>query len=146
MPMDINKIKKLLKSYGLKLTLCRYKLFEILSSADRALTYGEFLKLTGNSIDRVSLYRTLKSFEDLGIIHRVLGADGTSNYALSYSENAALEIEKPNAQHLHFSCIICHGVFCLDTELVPAVSLPDAYEVHSLNMTVTGVCRSCNNK
>jgi Fur family ferric uptake transcriptional regulator len=139
--MNIKEIKKLLKPYGLKLTLCRFKLFEIFLSKDRAITYTEILQLTEHSIDRVTVYRTLKAFEDLGVIHRVIATDGSSNYALSQADN------KTNAnQHLHFNCIKCHGVFCLDDQQVPAVSLPAAYEVHALTMTVVGICKKCSCK
>jgi Fur family ferric uptake transcriptional regulator len=141
--MNMNEIKQMLKPYGLKLTLPRLKVIEVFLANDKAVTYGEVLRLTEETFDRVTIYRTLKSFEDLGIIHRIVGANSSPNYALSGAGKT--NTEKPRRQHLHFSCIKCNGVYCLDDHLVPQVILPDIYEVHSLNMIVIGICNKCIN-
>jgi Fur family ferric uptake transcriptional regulator len=140
----MKEIKQLLKPYGLKLTLARLKVLEIFLSNDKALTYAELLQLTEQVFDRVTVYRILRSFEDLGIIHRIVGANSSVNYALSIISKA--DKKKSQEQHLHFSCIKCNGVYCLDDQLVPSITLPDIYEVHSLNMVVVGICRICNEK
>jgi Fur family ferric uptake transcriptional regulator len=140
--MNMKQIKQLLKPHGLKLTLPRLKLLEIFLSNDKAVTHSELLRLTEDTFDRVTIYRTLKSFEDLGIIHRIVGAHSSPNYALSGAAGKAKTDDHQN-QHLHFSCIKCNSVYCLDDYLVPAITLPSIYEVHSLNMIVTGVCRQC---
>ena len=137
----MKEIKQLLKPYGLKLTLPRLKLLEIFLSNNKAVTYGELLRLTEETFDRITIYRTLKSFEDLGIIHRILGINSSPNYALS----AISSIKEIYHQHLHFSCIKCGGVYCLNDQLVPAVTLPEIYKVLSLNMIVIGICEKCNN-
>ncbi|WP_179412722.1 Fur family transcriptional regulator [Mucilaginibacter sp. E4BP6] len=139
--MDIKEIKKLLKPYGLKLTLPRLKVIEIFLSNDRAVTTGELLRIMEETFDRVTVYQTLKSFEDMGIIHRIVGAANASNFALSsiFKKNPELLFK----QHLHFSCIKCQGVFCLDDKSIPTVTLPSIYEVHSLNMVIVGICDRC---
>jgi len=142
--MNTNEIRQLLKPYGLALTLPRLKLLEIFLSNDTALTYAELLRLTNDVFDRVSVYRTLKVFEDAGIIHRIVGASSSPSYALSDLGKPQKEPNHP--QHLHFSCIKCNCVYCLDDQLVPSVTLPDVYEVHSLSMIVVGICRICNRK
>jgi Fur family ferric uptake transcriptional regulator len=140
--MNKQKIKQLLKPFALKLTLPRLKLLEIFLSHDKAITVAELLTLTEHIFDRVTVYRTLKSFEDFGIIHRIVGPHGSPNYALSGL--GEMNPAKSSGHHLHFSCIKCNGVYCLDDQLVPPVNLPDIYEVHSLNMLVVGICRCCN--
>ncbi len=140
----MKEIKRLLKPYGLKLTLPRLKVLEIFLSNDKALTYAEMLRLTEQVFDRVIVYRILRSFEDLGIIHRIVGANGSVNYALSITSMAGKK--NPHQQHLHFSCTRCHAVYCLDDQLVPSITLPDTYDVHSLSMVITGICRICNEK
>lgn len=142
--MDIKEIKQLLKPYGLKLTLARLKVLEIFLSNDKAVTYAELLRLTEQVFDRVTVYRILRSFEDLGIIHRIVGATSSVNYALSIISMAGKK--NPRQQHLHFSCTRCHAVYCLDDQLAPSVTLPDNYEVHSLSMIVIGICRICTEK
>jgi Fur family ferric uptake transcriptional regulator len=139
--MSMKEIKYLLKPHGLKLTLPRLKLLEIFFSNDRALTQAELLRLTEQIFDRITVYRTLKSFEEIGIIHRIVGTNGSVNYAVSDKNNT--NSETLHKQHLHFSCLKCNGVYCLDDHLVPSVTLPSVYEVHSINMTVTGICSKC---
>jgi Fur family ferric uptake transcriptional regulator len=140
--MKINESKQILRLYKLKLTSPRVKLLEIFLANDTALTYAELLRLADEAIDRVSIYRTLKIFEDAGIIHRIVGATISPSYALSHLGEPEKESNHP--QHLHFSCIKCNCVYCLDDQLVPPVSLPDIYKVHSLSMIVIGICRICN--
>jgi Fur family ferric uptake transcriptional regulator len=142
--MNINEIKRSLKPHRLKLTLTRLKVLEIFLSNTTALTYPELLRLTNDVFDRVSVYRTLKAFEDAGIIHRIIGAASSPSYALSHLGKREKEPNHP--QHLHFSCIKCNCVYCLDDQLVPSVTLPDMYEVHSLSMIVVGICRNCTGK
>jgi Fur family ferric uptake transcriptional regulator len=140
--MNTNEIKQLLKPYGLKLTLTRLGLIEIFLCNDTALTYAELLRLTHEVFDRVSVYRTLKTFEEAGIIHRIVGGGNSPSYALSHLGKPVKEPNHP--QHLHFSCIKCNCIYCLDDQQVPSVTLPDIYEVHSLSMIVIGICRNCN--
>lgn len=140
--MNMKEINQLLKPYRLKLTLPRLKVLEIFLSNDKAVTYTELLQLTEQVFDRVTIYRTLKVFEDTGIIHRIVGVNSSVNYALSVISDK----KKPYQQHLHFSCTKCHGVYCLDDQVVPSITLPDIYEVHSLSMIMVGTCRNCNEK
>jgi Fur family transcriptional regulator, ferric uptake regulator len=114
---------------------------EIFLASGKAITAVELLALTDRIFDRVTVYRTLRSFEDVGIIHRIFGANSAPSFALSTVGKAPFE--KSAEQHLHFSCIKCNSVYCLDDQLVPSVTLPDKYEVLSLNMIVIGVCKFC---
>ncbi len=144
--MDIKEVKRLFKPYGLKLTLPRLKVLEIFLSNDRALTLAELLRLTEQVFDRVTVYRTLRSghLKIWGLSIGSSGATSSVNYALSITSKAGKK--NPHPQHLHFSCTRCHSVYCLDDQLVPSITLPDNYEVNSLNMIVVGICQACNEK
>jgi Fur family ferric uptake transcriptional regulator len=140
--MDLREIKKMLKCFGLKLTSPRLKVLEAFFSSDRGITYSEILEFTSKAVDRVTIYRTLKSFEDIGFIHRIIGVSDVPTYALSIS---AINAPKYNfKQHLHFCCVKCNGVFCLTDHAMPPVIIPEQYKVHSVSLTVVGVCQSCN--
>jgi Fur family ferric uptake transcriptional regulator len=138
--MDIKEIKSILKKYGMKLTSPRSKVLEAFYLSDRAVTYCEILEFAAKTIDRVTIYRTLKSFEDIGLIHRIVGASEAPAYALSVGSAQQLEFK----QHLHFGCTKCQGVFCLNDYGMPSVSLPEPFRVHSMSLIITGLCRSCN--
>jgi len=132
----------MLKKYGLKLTSPRLKVLEAFFSSDRGITYCEILEFTSKTVDRVTVYRTLKSFEDIGLIHRIIGANDVPAYAMSIGTGSARQAGFK--QHLHFCCTKCHGVFCLTDHTMPSIILPEPYQVHSMNLTIVGLCRSCN--
>jgi Fur family transcriptional regulator, ferric uptake regulator len=139
--MDIKEIKSMLKKYGLKLTSPRLKVLEVFFSSDRAVTYCEILEFNAKAVDRVTVYRTLKSFEDIGLIHRIIGASDVPAYALSIGKGSARAGFK---QHLHFRCTKCHGFFCLNDHAMSTIIFPEPYQVHSMNLTIIGLCRTCN--
>lgn len=143
--MDIADFKQLLNSNGLKATLSRLKIFAVFSAHNNAITQVDIEQEMEKHADRVTLYRTLRTFERYGIIHRIIGGNGIPNFALNLSPPGR-ENKKPSMQHLHFSCLKCKSVYCLNDRSVPQVTLPASYEVYSLNMVVTGVCRMCNRK
>jgi len=140
--MDLKEIKTMLKKHGLKLTPPRLKVLEVLISADRAVTYSEILEANGKTVDRVTVYRTLKILEDIGLIHRIMGAGDVPVYAPSTGKDNARQTGFK--AHLHFYCTKCQGVFCLDDHAMPSVILPEAYQVHAINLILTGQCRVCN--
>jgi Fur family ferric uptake transcriptional regulator len=143
--MNLLEFKLLLKHYGMKSTQFRLKLFHAFSENDRALNFHEFEGLMHPLNDRATLYRTLKVFVRYGIIHRIIDPDGNLGYALMLVSAQQLLDGKAD-QHLHFCCIACNQTFCIEDPRMPAVSLPESYTVHSLNMTITGVCKTCNDK
>jgi len=94
-------------------------------------------------MDRVTLYRTLKTFEERGFIHRITGTDGSANFALTpidWNEFCDGSAE----QHIHFSCLKCKNIYCLDSPAMPEVTLPDEYKVEALNIIISGICDRCN--
>ena len=51
--------------------------------------------------------------------------------------------EKHQHDHIHFSCIECNQVSCLeDTE--PKVKLPTGYLMDQVSYTISGTCPDCN--
>lgn len=98
------------------------------------MTFNEILEFTDNAIDRVTLYRTLKSFEILGVIHRVVGVEDVTTYALLQNENNLSPADLKS--HFHFCCTECNGIFCLNDYQIPRITLPNQYLIHSLNLTI----------
>jgi len=140
--MEVENIKNILKEHRLKLTSPRSKVLEVLFSSDRALTYSEIMATCARTVDRVTVYRTLKLFEEIGLIHRITGVNDMPNYALSIRADGTPQ--PIHQQHLHFYCTCCQGVFCLQDHDLPALELPERYQVHSMNLTITGLCSACN--
>lgn len=89
--------------------------------------------------DRVTLYRTLKTFEKKGIVHAI--ADGTiTRYALCPDD---CETDTHVDAHLHFQCMLCDRLYCLPAITIPTLNLPANYSVSELNLTARGICNAC---
>ncbi len=91
--------------------------------------------------DRTTLYRTLKTFVENGIVHKIDDGTGVTKYALC-EENCNCEIETD--LHLHFHCTKCNETVCLTEYKIPMVSLPKGYIAENVNLVVKGTCDKCN--
>lgn len=91
--------------------------------------------------DRVTLYRTLKTFEEGGLVHTIKDGSGAAKYALctdACSSGAHRDL------HLHFYCTRCGDTYCLPKTRIPEVSLPNHFVAEELHLTAMGVCDRCS--
>ncbi len=139
--MEVNTdFDELLTKHGLKRTLSRLKVLDILSKRDSATSQPYLERIMGKDADRVTLYRVLKAFEEKGIIHKILDAQGTANFAIC-SHNCT-EVNHQD-EHMHFNCKKCLKLYCLDHVQIPAVKMPSGFKVDSLNLIASGICANC---
>lgn len=92
--------------------------------------------------DRTTLYRTLKTFEEKGLIHMIKDGNEVSKYALcekSCAEGVHYDM------HLHFYCTGCKQLMCLPEENMPEIKLPDRFQLQEVSFVARGICDSCNN-
>jgi Fur family transcriptional regulator, ferric uptake regulator len=135
-------IRDILKKNHMSITDSRVQILDLFYSQDGALAHADIEKKTGDGIDRVTIYRTLQTFEEKGIIHTIPTADNSVKYALC-KEQCAEGHHHDN--HVHFICDDCGKTTCLDDVLVPEVKLPKDFEPHQSNMVVNGICGECRN-
>lgn len=133
-------IRDILKKNHMSITDSRVQILDLFYSQDGALAHADIEKKTGDGIDRVTIYRTLQTFEEKGIIHTIPTADNSVKYALC-KEQCAEGHHHDN--HVHFICDDCGKTICLDDVLVPEVKLPKDFEPHQSNMVVNGICGDC---
>ena len=81
----MSDIKEILKGHNLKFTENRKVILEQFISADYALSYKDIDAMISQKLDKVTVYRTLKSFEENGIIHEVVDGSSQVKYALCHS-------------------------------------------------------------
>jgi len=105
-----------------------------------ALAHADIEKSTDASFDRVTVYRTLQTFVDKGIIHNIPTTDNSILYALC-KDNC--EAGQHHDNHVHFICDVCDKTFCLDDVIVPEVKLPKGFTPVKAAMMVTGICMDC---
>jgi Fur family ferric uptake transcriptional regulator len=131
---------EILKRNGLSITESRKKILELFLDSDGALAHADIEKNTDTSFDRVTVYRTLQTFVDKGIIHQIPTTDNSVLYALCKHN---CEQGHHHDNHVHFICNVCDKTFCLDDVTVPDVKLPNGFTPAQAAMVVTGVCLDC---
>lgn len=137
-----NKIVDLLHKAELRITRPRRDVLKILvESGDQAISSSD-IEHTLSGIDRITLYRILKTFEESGLIHSVADGSGKTKYALCSHECTGGE---HHDDHLHFYCRICDTTTCLDKVRLPSVKLPVEYTVEEKRFVIAGICKDCHN-
>ena len=131
--------EEILTRHQLKKTGPRLRVLSMMSSKSSATSQPD-LESVMHDVDRVTLYRILNVFEEKGIIHKVFDLDGTANYAM-----CAAECEENHHQddHLHFNCVVCKNVYCLDELALPAINLPAGFKLEGVTLYANGTCPRC---
>lgn len=129
-----------LREFQLRQTGCREDVLDVFLKNLHALAHSDLEDALKEKFDRVTIYRTLKTFLEKGIIHKVLDDVGGTKYALC---KHACSHEEHNHDHVHFKCIECGLTNCLDHVHIPFFKLPDGYTRQEVNLLVQGVCPNC---
>lgn len=124
----------------MRVTDSRSEVLEKFLASKKTLNHNDLEFALGSKFDRVTLYRTLHSFVKQGILHKIADNDGSLQYALC--EDCGHE--RHDDEHVHFKCMICNAITCLDHVRLPLIKLPDGYSYQSGEMMITGTCKSCN--
>jgi Fur family ferric uptake transcriptional regulator len=130
----------ILKRTGLSVTEGRKKILELFLETEGALAHADIEKSTDAAFDRVTVYRTLQTFVEKGIIHQIPTTDNSILYALC-KHNCDQGHHHDN--HVHFICNNCDKTICLDDVIVPSVKLPKGFTPIQSAMIVTGICNDC---
>jgi Fur family ferric uptake transcriptional regulator len=135
-----NRMADLLKRNHLSVTDSRRKILSLFLQSKDALTHSDIEKKAGEKFDRVTIYRTLQTFVEKGIIHSIPTADNAVRYALCKDCTEGHHHD----DHVHFMCSTCQATICLDDVVSPKVDLPKGYIAHDMQMVIHGVCKDCN--
>ena len=136
----IKEVKYILKQNHLSITDSRLKILELFLSLENALSHADIERTTGESFDRVTVYRTLQTFVEKGIIHLIPTTDNSVKYALCRNDCAP---GHHHDNHVHFICGVCNKTICLDGIIIPVVKLPRGFMPNRSEMVVTGICGDC---
>lgn len=103
-----------------------------------ALAHSDLEDRLNSKFDRVTIYRSLKTFLDKDLIHKVLDDSGATKYALCSHEE-----ENHNHEHVHFKCEKCGETTCLDSIGLPKITLPEGFKKREMNLLIQGSCSKC---
>jgi Fur family ferric uptake transcriptional regulator/Fur family zinc uptake transcriptional regulator len=140
----MKKTIQLLKTNGLRRTSAREAILQLLTNARRPLSHQDILKRrkgTG-SLDRVTVYRTLETLQEAGLLHRIQGMDGSWRFCRHKSESPG----KCAGNHIHFLCSRCDQMSCLPEQPLPWIVAPAGAAIHSKQLVVHGHCAACVRK
>lgn len=98
------------------------------------------MELKMDRTDRVTLYRTIRTFEENGLVHRIEDGSGHTKFALCAS---GCDVAGHHDLHLHFYCTICKETHCLPKTMIPEINLPTGYQSLETQLVVKGICGSC---
>jgi Fur family ferric uptake transcriptional regulator len=135
-----NQVSDILKRNQLSVTGSRKTILGLFLSTKRALAHADIEKKAAERIDRVTVYRTLQSFMEKGIIHTIPTADNSIRYALCKDDCSE---GHHHDNHVHFLCRECSRTTCLESVIVPEVKLPRGFQPIERQMIVTGICVEC---
>ncbi|MFT4033551.1 MAG: transcriptional repressor [Siphonobacter sp.] len=135
-------VPQTLKQHHLRHTEAREEVLDLFLRKNFALSHGDLETCLQDRFDRVTIYRTLKTFLDKGLIHKVLDDEGTVKYAIC-REACQAHDHKHHHDHVHFKCLVCGHTTCLDNVKIPVLNLPEGYQRQETNLLVQGICPTC---
>ena len=143
--MELKKEKmynRLLEDHGLRRTNFRKEVLSVfVRNKGKAIANAE-LESALKDFDRITLYRTLKSFENKGLIHLAIDTSGQSKYALC---GEFCDVHQHADAHAHFHCSVCGETKCMDDISNDIYKLiPEGYVVDNIQLTFSGICSSCH--
>lgn len=135
--MNLDTYIKTLKSNSLSDTKPRRAVFSALSSVQKPLSMNELISVCKNT-DRVSVYRTIETFEKFGIVNRIhIGW----KYKIELSDNF-------KEHHHHLTCFVCGSMIDfdepegLDEELYKIANSAN-FKLQKHVLELRGICSSC---
>ncbi len=138
MPNDSN-----LKKAGLKVTLPRLKILQILEDATEHHMSAEdiyrILLESGDDIGLATVYRVLTQFEEAGLVVRHHFESGQSVFEMDSGEH-----------HDHLVCVKCNRVEEFVDELIEArqkdIARKAGFTITDHSLNIYGICSACQKK
>ena len=138
---DQTSVTDLLKERGIRKTPARIGIATFFLDQKHAVSHADLESELGDGYDRVTIYRTLHTFTEKGLIHEINDGSGVGKYALCNHECGE---HRHLDDHIHFSCKQCGKTYCLDGQSLPPLNLPAGYHVEAISFVASGVCKDCS--
>jgi Fur family ferric uptake transcriptional regulator len=129
-----------IRNKGARATLTRIQILALLKTAPAPLSHTDIESLLaqkGGGMDKVTLYRVLDWLHEAGFAHKAADARGVFRYM-------AADAESNHTQHIHFRCLACGGVYCLDAPAPKPPRLPSGFHLTRVDMDIQGECDHCS--
>ncbi len=134
-------LREMIRAKGLRSTGARVAVLRHFFIIGRTSSHAElFVALHDMGVDRVTIYRVLTDFVQVGILSRTDLGDHVWRFELTESINHA-------GEHAHFMCIDCGAVQCLpgiSVRLEQRARAPRAVVRNEVNVQLKGRCDKCS--
>ena len=135
-----DRLDEVLRRHGHRSTGPRRAVWRVLAGTDGHLTVDrvdELIRERGDEANLASIYRALALFAELGIARETHLGDAASTWELAHPD-----------EHFHLVCSDCgevgHHIGSLVADLSDHLAGDGhGFEVHHVELTVTGRCASC---
>lgn len=136
----MNEIEKTLENKSVRPTAMRILIYKYMAEKDIAVALTD-IENAFEKAERTTLYRTLKTFEENGIVHQIDDGTNISKFALC-EPGCNCEIDQD--LHLHFHCNQCDKTICLTEQKIPHINLPTGFIAEDVNLVIKGICNTCS--
>lgn len=130
-------IEEHLLSHGVRPTAVRKLVWKEVSQHASTFTLND-LEQVMPTMDRSSIFRTLRLFCEHHLLHEIDDGSGYQKYCLCRCD------DENHLSHIHFTCTNCGKTFCLKQYTIPLVQLPEGFEVADVEYVVKGLCPQCS--
>lgn len=130
----------ILQNHKLRITDCRLEIIREFLEKQVALAHSDLEESLDKQFDRVTIYRTLNTFLENDIIHKVLDDSGATKYALCSHEDE----HGHDHEHVHFKCEVCGETSCLESISLPQIKLPKGFVKKEMSLLIQGICDKCH--
>ncbi len=143
MSTQLEYFKKLIEEKGYKFTFQKKIILKVLVNSSIHLNAEEiYNEIKKESIGIATIYRNLKTFEELGIV-KEFNIEGINFYEMKIFSGKPL--------HIHFKCLKCNSIIDMDNsklnleylKLNRAIEGSENLEIYDVNMLFLGLCSRC---
>jgi len=136
----MSNIEQQLRNKNIRPTAMRILIFKYMEERNTAVSLANIEKAFEKA-ERTTLYRSIRTFEENGLVHQIDDGTNKSKYALC-EEGCNCELNQD--LHLHFHCQNCDETVCLTEQKLPHINLPEGYTAEDANLVIKGICEKCN--
>jgi Fur family ferric uptake transcriptional regulator len=139
-PPGLEELRATIRKAGLRSTAPRVAVLRGLLGAASPISHGELVEaLSGEGLDRTTVYRNLVDLTDAGLVRRTDLGDHVWRFELRRAERPV--------RHSHFTCVDCGAVACLpDVKVLvkPGRGVPRALQQQQVEVQLRGKCDACS--
>jgi Fur family ferric uptake transcriptional regulator len=129
----------ILKENGLKITQNRLDILSVFLGSEKAFTLLDLEKILDHQHDRSSIFRSLQTYSEKGILEKFTNRSGTAIYTLNPN--------KPDCNgKSHFRCMDCETVVSLPNLPEEYLQILGKNKMKTINLLIEGTCEKCQNK